>query len=69
MNRIKFFRRRKEIHGWTQTKLAKKIGVPWQYISSWERGLRPTPERMKPLISEALGESVKTVFPDTGSEV
>lgn len=69
MNRIKFFRRRKDIHGWTQQKLAEKMGVKQQYISIWERGIRPIPERIKPLIAEALGEGIETVFPDSGSEV
>lgn len=69
MNRIKYFRRRKDIQGWTQLKLGLKVGVAPSYISYWERGLRRIPEQMKSLIAEVLGESIETVFPDSGSEV
>lgn len=64
MNRIRFFRRRKSVEGWTQRKLAEIIGVRHQDISYWESEQRRIPEVMKQRVSDALGEASEVVFPD-----
>ena len=49
--------------GLTQTELAKKLGIPYQSIGQWERGLRSPKYETLVTIADALGVSVMEFLP------
>jgi len=62
INRIRHFRR---LLDWTQEDLSKVIGTRQPYLSTYERGLIKTPERLKSKIATCLGIDEKTLFPES----
>lgn len=57
-------RRYRESNGYTQTALAKELGVSSITVSRWETGARKIDADLLPKIAEKTGLSAKTLRPD-----
>ncbi|WP_423945809.1 helix-turn-helix domain-containing protein [Candidatus Binatus sp.] len=67
---IVFGRRVRELReqrGWTQENLAVKCGRHWTYVGGIERGERNPTLRVICDLAQALGVTVRELFPERGA--
>ena len=50
--------------GMTVPELAKKTGIPESTLQHWECGVNPAVKDTMPVLAEALGVKLRTLFPE-----